>query len=80
MPIHRLSEQPTRHAVISDITCDSDGKIDTFIDQRDVKKTLLLHPYDGHHYYLGAFLIGPIRRSSATCTICSAIRTRCMSI
>lgn len=58
MPIHRLSEQPTRHAVISDITCDSDGKIDTFIDQRDVKKTLLLHPYDGHHYYLGAFLIG----------------------
>ncbi len=58
MPIHRLNEQPTRHAVISDITCDSDGKIDTFIDQRDVKKTLLLHPYDGHHYYLGAFLIG----------------------
>jgi len=58
MPIHRLNEQPTRHAVISDVTCDSDGKIDAFIDQRDVKKTLLLHPYDGHHYYLGAFLIG----------------------
>ena len=58
MPIHRLNEQPTRHAVIGDITCDSDGKIDAFIDRRDVKKTLLLHPYDGHHYYLGAFLIG----------------------
>ncbi len=58
MPIHRLNEQPTRHAIISDITCDSDGKIDAFIDQRDVKKTLLLHPYDGHHYYMGAFLIG----------------------
>ena len=58
MPIHRLNEQPTKHAVICDISCDSDGKIDTFIDQRDVKKTLLLHPYDGHHYYLGVFLIG----------------------
>lgn len=58
MPIHRLHEQPTRHAVISDITCDSDGKVDCFIDQRDVKKTILLHPYNGHHYYMGAFLIG----------------------
>ena len=58
MPIHRLNEQPTRHAVISDVSCDSDGKIDAFIDQRDVKKTLLLHPYDGHHYYIGVFLIG----------------------
>ena len=58
MPIHRLDEQPTRHAVISDVSCDSDGKIDAFIDQRDVKKTLLLHPYDGHHYYIGVFLIG----------------------
>ena len=58
MPIHRLNEQPTRHAVISDVSCDSDGKIDAFIDQRDVKKTLLLHPYQGHHYYIGVFLIG----------------------
>jgi arginine decarboxylase len=44
--------------VISDVSCDSDGKIDAFIDQRDVKKTLLLHPYQGHHYYIGVFLIG----------------------
>jgi arginine decarboxylase len=59
MPIHRLQEQPTRHAVISDITCDSDGKIDAFIDQRDVKKTILLHPFkEEQPYYLGAFLIG----------------------
>jgi len=58
MPIHRLNEQPTRHAVLCDITCDSDGKIDTFIDRRDVKKTLPLHHYDGSPYYLGAFLIG----------------------
>ncbi|AMV19341.1 biosynthetic arginine decarboxylase [Planctomyces sp. SH-PL14] len=59
MPIHRLEQQPTRHAVISDITCDSDGKIDCFIDQRDVKKTLMLHPFkEEQPYYLGAFLIG----------------------
>ena len=43
MPIHRLNEQPTRHAVLSDITCDCDGKIDQFIDRRDVKRTLQLH-------------------------------------
>lgn len=58
MPIHRLTEQPTRHAVLCDITCDSDGKIDTFIDRRDVKKTLRLHEFDGSPYYMGAFLIG----------------------
>ena len=58
MPIHRLIERPTRHAVIGDITCDSDGKIDQFIDLRDVKRTVLLHPFDGSPYYLGAFLIG----------------------
>lgn len=58
MPIHRLDEKPTRHGVLSDITCDSDGKIDTFIDRRDVKKTLKLHPVNGEPYYLGAFLIG----------------------
>jgi arginine decarboxylase len=58
MPIHRLAERPTRHAVLGDITCDSDGKIDQFIDRRDVKRTLRLHPFDGQPYYLAAFLIG----------------------
>jgi arginine decarboxylase len=58
MPIHRLREQPTRQAVIGDITCDSDGKIDQFIDRRDVKRTLPLHHFDGRPYYLGAFIIG----------------------
>ena len=43
MPIHRLQERPTEHAVLGDITCDSDGKIDQFIDRRDVKRTLPLH-------------------------------------
>lgn len=58
MPIHRLDEKPTRHAVLGDITCDSDGKVDQFIDRRDVKRTLPLHTYNGSDYYLGAFLVG----------------------
>jgi arginine decarboxylase len=58
MPIHRLNERPTRHAVLGDITCDSDGKIDQFIDRRDVKRTLQVHNYTGSPYYLGCFLIG----------------------
>src|SRR5438132_4418131 len=58
MPIHRLDEAPTRRGVLGDITCDSDGKIDQFIDLRDVRNTLELHPYDGQPYYLGAFLLG----------------------
>jgi arginine decarboxylase len=58
MPIHRLNEPPTRQAVLGDITCDSDGKIDQFIDRRDVKRTLALHPFNGEPYYLGVFLVG----------------------
>ena len=45
MPIHRLEERPSRSAVIGDISCDSDGKIDQFIDRRDVKRTLPLHTF-----------------------------------
>jgi arginine decarboxylase len=58
MPIHRLHTPPTKHGVLGDITCDSDGKIDTFIDRRDVKRTLPLHKLDGEPYYLGVFLTG----------------------
>jgi arginine decarboxylase len=58
MPIHRLNEAPTRRAVLGDITCDSDGKIDQFIDLRDVRNTLELHSFDGSPYFLGAFLLG----------------------
>jgi arginine decarboxylase len=58
MPIHRLDERPSRAAVIGDVTCDSDGKIDQFIDRRDVKRTLPLHGWRSEPYYLGAFLIG----------------------
>ena len=58
MPIHRLNERPTHAAVLGDVTCDSDGKIDQFIDRRDVKRTLPLHAWLQEPYYLGAFLIG----------------------
>jgi len=58
MPIHRLNEPPTRQAVLGDITCDSDGKLDQFIDRRDVKRTLPLHTFNGEPYYLGVFLVG----------------------
>ncbi len=58
MPIHRLGEMPTRQATIADITCDSDGKIDRFIDLHDVKSTLPLHELKNEDYYLGAFLVG----------------------
>ena len=58
MPIHRLDEKPTRRGVIADLTCDSDGKIDRFIDQRDVKHVLELHPWSDEPYFLGLFLVG----------------------
>jgi arginine decarboxylase len=58
MPVHRLNEKPTRPAVLGDISCDSDGKVDQFIDRRDVKRTLPLHAFNGEPYFLGAFLVG----------------------
>lgn len=73
VPIHRLGEQPTRRAILSDITCDSDGKIDHFVDKRIDKRTLELHELrpiaeagqpEGtaavrhEPYYLGVFLLG----------------------
>ena len=58
MPIHRLNEEPTRRGLLADITCDSDGKIDKFIDLRDVKDVLELHPVQDEDYFLGVFLVG----------------------
>jgi arginine decarboxylase len=58
MPIHRLQERPARNGVLADITCDSDGKIDRFIDLHDIKHVLPLHEWDGKDYYLGVFLVG----------------------
>lgn len=59
MPIHRLKEEPTHHATLVDITCDSDGKVSKFIDLQDVKETLPLHELNAHEpYYIGFFLMG----------------------
>ncbi len=59
LPIHRLDREPTRRGILADITCDSDGKIDKFIDQPHPKGVLELHPFDGDEpYYLGTFLVG----------------------
>jgi arginine decarboxylase len=58
LPIHRHNEEPTRRAVLADITCDSDGKIDNFIDRRDVKHVLELHPLRDEDYHIGIFLVG----------------------
>ena len=58
MPIHRLDQRPTHHGVLGDVTCDSDGRVDKFINRGDARRTLRLHPFDGSPYLLGAFLVG----------------------
>ncbi|MFO1050926.1 MAG: biosynthetic arginine decarboxylase [Planctomycetota bacterium] len=59
MPIHRLDEEPRRRAVLCDLTCDSDGKVDEFIDLHDTKRVIELHePRVNEPYYVGAFLVG----------------------
>lgn len=58
MPIHRLNERPTRSGILADITCDSDGKIDQFVDAKKTKPVLELHPLTGENYYLGIFMVG----------------------
>src|SRR4029078_11161672 len=58
MPIHRLKEEPNCRGILADITCDADGKVDRFIDRRQVKNVLELHPYTGDDYFIAAFLVG----------------------
>jgi arginine decarboxylase len=59
MPIHHLDQPPDRNGTLADITCDSDGKVSSFIDLQDVKETLPLHRIiPGEPYYLGFFLMG----------------------
>jgi arginine decarboxylase len=64
MPVGRLDERPTREATLVDITCDSDGQINKFIDLRDVRDTLPLHKLNTNGegkqepYYIGFFLMG----------------------
>lgn len=59
MPIHRLNEEPRVRTTLADLTCDSDGKVDHFIDVEDVKRVLAVHPYrDEQRYFMGIFLNG----------------------
>jgi arginine decarboxylase len=57
-PLHRLKERPSVNAILADITCDSDGKVSSFIDLQDTKDYLNLHPLNGKPYYLGIYLTG----------------------
>ncbi|WP_149195213.1 arginine decarboxylase [Luteimonas suaedae] len=59
LPIDRLDEAPTRRGVIADLTCDSDGKIDTYVENEDLDSSLPLHALRaGESYRLGFFLVG----------------------
>jgi arginine decarboxylase len=58
-PIERLHEQPGRRGIIADLTCDSDGKIDTYVENEDLDSSLPLHALrQGESYRLGFFLVG----------------------
>ncbi|MGE4232603.1 MAG: biosynthetic arginine decarboxylase [Bacteriovoracia bacterium] len=57
-PLHRLLEEPGKNCTLVDITCDSDGKVDKFIDIKDVKDTLPLHALNDEPYLVGMFLMG----------------------
>lgn len=59
MPIHRLNEQPTHRAVIQDLTCDSDGRIDQYVEGQNIEQTLPVHEIDSRQPYLiGFFMLG----------------------
>ncbi|HBR56412.1 MAG TPA: arginine decarboxylase [Blastocatellia bacterium] len=59
IPIHKLNKKPTEYATLCDITCDSDGIIDKFVDLHDVKNVLELHKLSRDEpYYLGMMLVG----------------------
>ena len=59
MPIHRLMEEPARRGTLQDVTCDSDGKIDRFVGDKNGRPSLELHEFrDGEDYILGIFLTG----------------------
>jgi arginine decarboxylase len=59
MPIHRLDERPALRATLCDLTCDSDGKIEHYVDRGGVESTLPLHALKaGEPYLLGIFMVG----------------------
>jgi arginine decarboxylase len=59
MPLQRLNEEPSRRAIIQDLTCDSDGRVDAYIDRQSIETTLPLHESgDSESYLIGIFLVG----------------------
>ncbi|WP_455429804.1 biosynthetic arginine decarboxylase [Methylomonas montana] len=59
MPIHQLEQQPSRRAVLQDLTCDSDGRIDQYVDHQNISNTLPLHHIaDDQDYLIGFFMVG----------------------
>ncbi len=58
IPIHKMNKKPTEYATLCDITCDSDGIVDKFVDLHDVKPVLELHKLDDEPYYLAMMLVG----------------------
>ncbi|MGB8218587.1 MAG: biosynthetic arginine decarboxylase [Candidatus Methanoperedens sp.] len=58
VPVSRANEKPTQYGTIVDITCDSDGEIDKFVDLKDVKEVLELHELNNGSYYLAVLMIG----------------------
>ena len=59
MPIARLDERPERHGVIADLTCDSDGRVDTYVQSQTLGHSLPLHALkQGESYRLGVFMVG----------------------
>ncbi|MGY6274096.1 biosynthetic arginine decarboxylase [Methylomonas sp. MgM2] len=59
MPIHRLEQQPIRRAVLQDLTCDSDGRIDRYVDHQNISNTLPLHAIgESENYLIGFFMVG----------------------
>ncbi len=68
IPLHRLQESKVDFATLVDVTCDSDGKIDKFVDQKDVKETLELPEWrENEEYYLGLFLLGAYQEVMGSC-------------
>jgi arginine decarboxylase len=59
MPVHRLDEALTRRAVLQDLTCDSDGRIEQYVDEEELEATMPVHAmHNGEPYYLGFFMVG----------------------
>ncbi len=59
MPVHRLGEALTRRAVLQDLTCDSDGRIEQYVDEEELEATMPVHAmHNGQPYYLGFFMVG----------------------